>query len=75
MMKNMKLATKLLGSFLVVLVIMAIVGVVGYRAMLGVADRADKMGDVNAIVQLILDTRQQEKNYMLRNDEESLKEA
>lgn len=72
-MKNMKLATKLLGSFLVVLVIMVIVGVVGYRAMMGVAGRADKMGDVNAIVQAMLDTRQQEKNFMIRKDEESLK--
>ncbi len=73
MLKKMKLTTKLLGSFLVVLVIMVIVGVVGYRAMMGVAGRADKMGDVNAIVQAMLDTRQQEKNFMIRKDEESLK--
>ena len=46
MLKKLKLTTKLLGSFLVVLAIMIIVGVVGYRAMIGVADRADKMGDV-----------------------------
>ena len=73
MLNNFKLATKLLGSFAVVLLIMTVVGIVGYRAMMGVADRADKMADVNAIVQAILEARQQEKNFMLRKDEESLK--
>jgi methyl-accepting chemotaxis protein len=56
-----------------VLTIMTIVGVVGYRAMIGVADRSDKMADVNTIVQLILEVRQQEKNYMIRKDDDSLK--
>jgi methyl-accepting chemotaxis protein len=76
MLKKLKLTTKLLGSFLVVLTILVIVGVVGYRAMMGVVSRSDKMADVNTIVQLILETRQQEKNYMIRKDEASLqKEA
>ena len=73
MLKNLKLTTKLLGSFLVVLAIMAIVGGIGYRAMMGVADRSEKMADVSAIVELILETRQQEKNYVIRKDAESLK--
>ncbi|MDP3479181.1 MAG: HAMP domain-containing protein [Desulfoprunum sp.] len=73
MLKNLKLTTKLLGSFLVVLAIMVIVGVVGYRAMMGVADRSDKTVDIGTIVQLILETRQQEKNFFIRKDEESLK--
>ena len=73
MLKKLKLTTKLLGSFLVVLAILVLVGVVGYRAMMGVVSRAEKMTDVNTIVQLILETRQQEKNFMIRKDEESLK--
>ncbi|MFH0782218.1 MAG: methyl-accepting chemotaxis protein [Pseudomonadota bacterium] len=73
MLKNLKLATKLFGSFAVILTLMAFVGGVGYQAMTGVADRSDKMTDVNTIVQLILEARQQEKNYMIRKDDESLK--
>jgi methyl-accepting chemotaxis protein len=73
MLKNLKLTTKLLGSFLVILAIMAIVGGIGYRAMMGVADRAHKLNDVSNIEQAILDTRQQEKNYIIRKDQESLK--
>jgi methyl-accepting chemotaxis protein len=73
MLKRLKLTTKLLGSFLVILTITAVVGVIGYRAMMGVADRSDKAVGVGTIVQLLQETRQQEKNYMLRKDEESLK--
>ena len=73
MLKKLKLTTKLLGSFLVILTITAIVGVIGYRAMIGVADRSDKAVSVSTIMQLLREARQQEKNYMLRKDEASLK--
>jgi CHASE3 domain sensor protein len=73
MLKNLQLKTKLLGSFLVILAIMAIVGGIGYRAMTGVADRAHKMNDVSNIEQALLETRQQEKNYIIHKDQELLK--
>ncbi len=73
MLKKLKLTTKLLGSFLVILTITVIVGLIGYRAMMGVADRSDKAVDVSAIVQTLQDARQQEKNFMIRHDEASLK--
>jgi methyl-accepting chemotaxis protein len=41
--------------------------------MMGVADRSDKAVDVSAIVQTLQEARQQEKNFMIRHDEASLK--
>ena len=52
-MKRLKLTTKLLGSFLVILTITVIVGSIGYRAMMGVADRSDKAVGVSAIVEVL----------------------
>ena len=73
MLKRLKLTTKLLGSFLAILTITVIVGLIGYRAMIRVADTSAKTVDISTIMQVIREARQQEKNYMLRNDEESLK--
>jgi methyl-accepting chemotaxis protein len=73
MLKRLKLKTKLLGSFLAILTITVIVGLIGYQAMIRVADTSDKTLNVSTIMQLIRETRQQEKNYMIRKDEESLK--
>ncbi len=72
MLKKLKLTTKLLGSFLVILVLTAIVGAIGNRAMMRVVDRSHKVADVNTIVQLFLEARQQEKNFVIRKDEKSL---
>ena len=74
MLKKLKLKTKLLGGFLVVLVLSAIVGGVGFRAMSEVKSRSQKMEDVNTVAQLMLETRVFEKNYMIRKDEKSRKE-
>jgi len=74
MLKKLKLKTKLLGGFLVVLVLSAIVGGVGFQAMSEVKSRSQKMEDVNTVAQLMLETRVFEKNYMIRKDEKSRKE-
>jgi methyl-accepting chemotaxis protein len=71
--KNMKLGVKLGGGFGLVLLLTVIVAAIGFVGMRGVQDRVDKADDVNRMVRYILQARRQEKNYIIRVDEESLK--
>ena len=64
----MKLGSKIVGGFGIVLVLLAVVSFVAYNGMTGVADRVDKADDANRIVKEVLETRQQEKNFIIRND-------
>ena len=68
MFKNMKLGSKIIGGFGIVLVLLAVVSFVAYNGMTGVADRVDKADDANRIVKEVLETRQQEKNFIIRHD-------
>jgi len=68
MFKNMKLGSKIVGGFGIVLVLLAVVSFVAYNGMTGVADRVDKADDANRIVKEVLETRQQEKNFIIRHD-------
>jgi len=68
MLKDMKLSTKLVLGFALVLILTAVVAVVGIQGMSGVVDRVDKADDTNRLVKGILETRQQEKNFIIRKD-------
>jgi methyl-accepting chemotaxis protein len=65
----MKLGTKLFGGFLIMLVLLAVVAAVGYNGLTGTVDRVEKGDDVNRLVKMILQARQQEKNFIIRKDE------
>ena len=69
MLKNSRLATKIVAGFAIVLVLLGIVAYIGYNGLSGVADRVDKADDVNRLVKYILATRQQEKNFIIRGDQ------
>ncbi|WP_285906052.1 methyl-accepting chemotaxis protein [Pseudodesulfovibrio pelocollis] len=69
MLKNLRLAMKLGLSFGVVLVLTAVVGFSGWRGMLSVVDRVEKADDVEELVQLILESRRHEKNFVIRGDQ------
>ncbi|SDU60044.1 methyl-accepting chemotaxis protein [Desulfobacula phenolica] len=75
MFKNMKLGTKIFSGFALVLVFLCIVAFIGFKSLSGVIDRVDKADDVNRIVKIILDTRQQEKNYIIRGDHSYIKKV
>ncbi|CCK79079.1 methyl-accepting chemotaxis protein [Desulfobacula toluolica] len=75
MFKNMKLGTKIFSGFALVLVFLCIVAFIGFKSLSGVIDRVDKADDVNRIVKMILDTRQQEKNYIIRGDHSYIKKV
>ena len=70
MFKNMKLAVKIGGGFAIVLILTTVVGFIGWSGMNGVVDRVDKAHDVNRLVKYMLESRQQERNYIIRGDAE-----
>lgn len=68
MFKNLKLGTKLIGSFVAILILTAAISFVGYSGISNVVSRVDKSDDVAAIVKMIGEVRQQEKNFIIRKD-------
>ncbi len=74
MFKNMKLGTKIISGFAVVLVLTAIVGYVGFSGLSSVVSIVDTAGDANHLIQCANDCRQEEKNFMLTKDVKFQKE-
>ncbi len=70
MFKNLKLAVKIGGGFAIVLILTGIIGVISWTSMTGVTDRVDKADDANRLVKQILETRRQEKNFIIRGGQE-----
>lgn len=70
MLKNLKLSTKIIVGFGVILVFMFAVGYIGYDGLVKVSQRVDNVSDVGQIVRRMKAARQHEKNYMLRGDKE-----
>ena len=70
MFKNMKLALKIGGGFVIVLILTAIVGFVGWNGMSGTQKSVEIADDANRIVKEVLEIRQQEKNFIIRHDKE-----
>jgi methyl-accepting chemotaxis protein len=64
----MKLSTRILGGFGLVLVFLITVAFVGYRALAGVSDRAKKVENVAQMNADILEARRHEKNFVIRRD-------
>lgn len=71
MFKNIRLGIKISGGFAVMLLMMAVVALIGFNSLSGVTDRVEKADDVNRLVKQILEARQQEKNFIIRGQEES----
>ena len=71
--KNLKLGAKLAIGFGLVIILGIIVGFIGWKGMSDVVDRVDKADDVNRLVKYSLEARRQEKNFVIRKDQESLK--
>ena len=68
MFKNMKLGSKIVGGFAIVLVLLSAAAYISYNGLSGVVDRVEKADDANRIVKEILKVRQQEKNFIIRHD-------
>ena len=59
MFGNLKIGTKILGGFAIIITILIVIAIVGYRGMSGVQDRVEKADDANRIVKMIYEARQQ----------------
>ena len=74
MLKDIKLGVKISGGFVIVLLLMAIVAYIGYSGMSSVADSVDKADDMSTLVQYMLDTRIQVKDFIrLKKNETAVK--
>ncbi|WMW25478.1 methyl-accepting chemotaxis protein [Methanolobus sediminis] len=68
MFENMKIKNILIGSFVILLLLTAIVGYSGYNGLTGVNDRVVKADDMNRLVKYMKDARIAEENYQLTKD-------
>ncbi len=68
MFKNMKLGSKIVGGFSLVLIITAIIAYVGYGGLSGTVERVINADDANRLIKWAKDCRQSEKNFIMRGD-------
>ena len=68
-MKNFSLGIKMAFGFAIIMVFLCIVAFIGFNSMSGVVDRSSKADSVTELVTSTLSIRQDEKNYIMRNDE------
>lgn len=66
--RNLSVRIKLLSGFALVLVILMVISVLSYNALQSLTSRFKLVTDVSETNLLISEARQQEKNFMLRND-------
>jgi methyl-accepting chemotaxis protein len=69
MFQNLSIRGKITSGFVLMLILLIFLAYIGYNSVLKVADRVDKADDVNRLVKSTLETRRQEKNFILRGDE------
>ena len=72
MFKNIRLGIKLGLGFGAVILLTAVMALIGHFSMTSIEDRVDKADDANRLVRFILEGRIQEKNFMLRGEDEAL---
>ncbi len=72
--KNLSVSKKISIGFGLLIFFAIVVGYAGYSGLADVADRVDKADDGNRLIKFNLEARRQEKNFMLRKDENSKKE-
>jgi methyl-accepting chemotaxis protein len=68
MLKNMKIGFKLASSFGVLTVLIIVVAAISWMSMQSVTARVAKADNADAMVKTILESRRQEKNYILRGE-------
>ncbi|MBE9468755.1 MAG: methyl-accepting chemotaxis protein, partial [Bacteroidetes bacterium] len=73
--KNLKIGAKLAIGFGVVIIIGAIIGLVGYNGIQNIEKGVERTSNAVFFHKNILNVRLQEKNFMLRHDETSVKDG
>jgi len=72
MFRNLNLSTRIFGGFAIVLVLLIIVAYVGYNALSVVVDKITKAEAMNRLITLMLKTRQEEKDFIIRGQSASI---
>lgn len=67
--RDLRVGAKLGVGFGIVLLLTGLIAFVGSDALHGVTDRVGKADDVNRMVKLLLEARQQEKNFIIRGED------
>jgi len=75
MLNNIKISAKIAIGFGIVIILMLVVGYIGMNGMTGTVDRVVKADDVNRLVKMTQQARQQEKNFIIRGDQEYIKKV
>lgn len=72
MFKNLKLGMKIGGGFGVMIVIIALIGLLAWNSMNNIVHVVDIADDANQLVKDALNVRRSEKNFILREDQQSI---
>ena len=75
MLRDVKISTKIIVGFGIVLFLMVVVGYIGQNGMSGTKDRVEKADDVNRMVKMIQNARQYEKNFIIRGENEYIEKV
>ena len=69
MFKDLKLSTKIISGFAIVLLLTALVGYAGFSSLGSVVSIVETVREANHLIQCANDCRQEEKDFMLTRDE------
>jgi len=75
MFKKLKLSTKIMGSFMIVLLLTGVVSYLGWDGMQKVMQRVYRVEETGSIVDCILEARRHEKNFVIRGDPKYVEEV
>ncbi|MCD6570371.1 MAG: methyl-accepting chemotaxis protein [Deltaproteobacteria bacterium] len=67
-MQKMKLGVKIIGGFVTIIILAAIIASIGWSGMGKIVSRVEKADNANRIIKDILKVRQDEKNFIIRHD-------
>ncbi len=71
-LKDVKIKTKLIVGFGIILMLTIVVYAIGWNSIAGIDDEVDKADDSNRLVKYILEVRIHEKNFIIRKDKKDL---
>ncbi|MCG2750338.1 MAG: methyl-accepting chemotaxis protein [Desulfobacteraceae bacterium] len=75
MFQKIALRGKIFGGFSIVLALLVVVAFVGFNGLSNVLGRSEKVSEVDDLVQTMLETRQHEKDFMLKGSSEAAQQV
>ena len=72
MLKTMSLAKKITGGFLIILILLIVIAFVGRVGLIKVVTKVDSANDFQLLVNHVVNTRQNEKKFILTNSAEAV---